>query len=327
MGIARVRVMALLLAAGCAQQPVPKLSPHVSHASTAVVAKTEAPSVTLRVAITLDDLGGTEASVEPALSQHILSSLHGAGAPVAVFVNCKAITGDALSLWQQAGATVGNHTRTHLSLDAAGADETWWQDVASCDREMRGFLGHSVRYFRFPYLRYGRTVETRDAAARKLSSLGYEIAHVTAATSEWLIADYYETAVTKQDSALRDELANFYVEHMLESLQAARQLAQQKTGRDVAQITLAHVNRLAGDHLSDVLAAFKARGWQFVSLQEALSDPVYAQRDAYAGPCGCSWLARIEPAVKSGDVYVFGDYEDQIRARFGERVAALQAQQ
>ena len=317
--------------AGCAGQPVTKAPEPTSQTSaatsTAMIAKAAVPhAATLRVAITLDDLGGTEASVEPALSRRISSQLRQAGAPVAVFVNCKFITSSALTLWQQAGATFGNHSATHLSVDTAGPDDTWWHDVESCDRQMRGFLGRPVHYFRFPYLRYGQTAETRETAARKLSSLGYEIAHVTAATSEWLLADYYASAVDKHDRALSVELAEFYVEHMLESLQAARQLALDKTGREIAQVTLAHVNRLAGDHLSDALAAFKARGWQFVSLQEALADPVYAQRDAYAGPCGCSWLARIAPAVKPGDVYVFGDYEDQIRARFGARIAAIQRQ-
>jgi peptidoglycan/xylan/chitin deacetylase (PgdA/CDA1 family) len=216
---------------------------------------------------------------------------------------------------------VGNHTATHLSLDAAGPNDTWWQDVASCDARLKGVLGAPVQYFRYPYLRYGKTKESRGIAAQKLASIGYSVAHVSAATSDWLLANYYEEALKKQDTALVRELTLAYVEHMVDSLGAARDLALHKTGRDVAQITLAHVNRLAGDHLSDVLSALRARGWQFVSLQEALSDPVYALPDAYAGGCGCSWLARIEPALTREDTYVFGDYEDQIRERFEKRIS------
>jgi hypothetical protein len=33
----------------------------------------------------------------------------------------------------------------------------------------------------------------------------------------------------------------------------------------------------------------------FVSLAEALSDPIYSQRDRYIGPKGFSWLYRIDP--------------------------------
>ena len=114
-----------------------------------------------------------------------------------------------------------------------------------------------MQYFRFPYLRYGKTAEMRSIAAQKLASIGYSVAHVSAATSEWLIAKYYEEALKKQDAMLVRDLSQAYVEHMVESLGAAHELAIQKTGRDVAQITLAHVNRLAGDHLSDVLTALR----------------------------------------------------------------------
>lgn len=115
------------------------------------------------------------------------------------------------------------------------------------------------------------------------------------------------------------ELAEAYVEHMVAALGAARELAMSKVGRDVAHITLLHVNQLAADHLSKVLDTLSTRGWQFVSLDAALADDVYARRDGYAGPCGCSWLARIEPALTPQGDYAFGDFETQLRERFEHR--------
>lgn len=294
-----------------------------SSAQAGAVASSPPATGALRVAITLDDLGATPESSEPALSERILAGLRANGAPVAVFANCQKLRTEALLLWQRAGATVGNHTATHLSLDAQGPDDAWWKDVKDCDEQLRSALGEPVRFFRFPYLRYGKTREFHAQAAQKLASIGYTVAHVTAATSEWLLAGYYEEALKKQDAALTRELSTAYVDHMLESLQAARDLALKRTGRDVAQITLGHVNRLTADHLPDVLAALRARGWQFVSLREALEDPVYAMPDAYVGGCGCSWLARFDPPLTRDDDYVFGDYEDQLRERFEKRVQAL----
>jgi peptidoglycan-N-acetylglucosamine deacetylase len=315
---------AAALFAGCSSQQrttdsAPAEMRPVSTKATSVV--TRAPVARLRVAITLDDLGATPESSDPELSRQILRELKAADAAVAVFVNCQALNDETLRLWQRAGATVGNHTATHLSLDAAGPNDTWWQDVASCDARLKDVLGAPVQYFRYPYLRYGKTKEARDIAAQKLASIDYRVAHVSAATSEWLLANYYDEARRTQDAALVRDLTVAYVEHMVDSLAAAHALAIQKTGRDVAQITLAHINRLAGDHLSKVLSAFRARGWHFISLQEALADPVYALPDSYAGGCGCSWLARIEPALTREDGYVFGDHEDQIRERFEKRLS------
>lgn len=311
-------VVGLLLATGCAARP-PAVSEPIKPATTG----SSTASAPARVAITLDDLGATVESADPELSARILKALGAQAAPVAVFVNCVHLRDDALALWQHAGATIGNHTTTHLSLDAAGPDDAWWNDVKSCDDRLRRNLGEPVRFFRFPYLRYGKTAEFHEHAAQRLSDLGYRVAHVTAATSEWLVAGYYETALARGDAGLAQDLAAAYVEHMVDSLQAAHDLAVRKTGHDVAQITLAHVNRLAGDHLSDVLSALQSRGWHFISLEEALRDPVYAQPDAYVGGCGCSWLARIAPALTRDAPYVFGDYEDRLRTRFEPRVSSL----
>jgi hypothetical protein len=110
---------------------------------------------------------------------------------------------------------------------------------------------------------------------------------------------------------------------MLQTLSEAREIGRQKLGRELPQITLIHVNRLAAEHLPRVIAALREARWEFISLEQALADPVYSQSDHYAGGCGCSWLARIAPALKPGDEYRFGDFEQQIRSRFEARILAL----
>jgi len=310
---ARARLLLVLLVTGCARGAAP--------------AATE-PGRDLdgvRVAITFDDLGVDVASVELERSRRILAALHAAGAPPAVFANCVALTPAALAAWKSAGAALGNHTASHRDLDAddalgKGADAAWWHDVESCHERLAAILGEPVRYFRYPYLRYGKDEVTKREAARRLASLGYTIGHVTAATSDWLLAGYYETALGRHDDVLASELRAAYVEHMVSTLRAARDLAVAKLGHDVPQITLMHVNRLAADHVADVLSALRARGVRFISLPEALADPVYSLPDAYTGGCGCSWLARVAPPLTRGDTYVFGDDEDALRKRFEARV-------
>jgi hypothetical protein len=83
---------------------------------------------------------------------------------------------------------------------------------------------------------------------------------------------------------------------------------------------LLHVNALARDHLSEVLRKLVTQGWQFISLEKALSDPMYALPDRYLGRCGCSWLAHMNLRSKPSDDYFFGDAEQAIQERFGPRV-------
>jgi peptidoglycan/xylan/chitin deacetylase (PgdA/CDA1 family) len=327
---ARVVLVVAALVAGCARGAAPEATgPARPSSARSVAARVPPPAPRelegVRVAVTFDDLGVDAASVEPARSRRILAALDAAGAPAAVFANCTAITAEALAAWKSAGAAIGNHTATHRDLDAkdalgAGVGAAWWQDVESCHERLSALLGEPVRYFRYPYLRYGKDEATKREAARRLASLGYAIGHVTAATAEWLIAQYYETAVSRHDAALASDLVAAYVEHMVLTLRAARDLAVAKLGHDVPQITLLHVNRLAAEHVADVFSALRARGVRFVSLPEALADPVYSLPDAYTGGCGCSWLARIAPPLTRDEPYVFGDYEEALRKRFASRV-------
>jgi peptidoglycan/xylan/chitin deacetylase (PgdA/CDA1 family) len=323
----RGEVLAAVLVVACARGSAPSEPPRASPAAlTSPSPKAEASA--LRVALTFDDLGATESSSKLEISESILQALRAARAPAAVFANCQKLEPQTLRLWQQAGATIGNHTATHLSVDTTTdsgewASEAWWQDVSSCHQRLGQLLEQPVRYFRFPYLHYGKSVERRLAATRSLDALGYRIAHVSAATSEWLLAQYYEAAAERAQLELMAELSSAYVEHMLQTLSVAREMARQKLGRELPQITLIHVNRLAAEHLPRVIAALREARWEFVSLEQALADPAYSLADEYAGGCGCSWLARIAPALKRGDEYPFGDFEEQIRTRFEARILAL----
>jgi peptidoglycan-N-acetylglucosamine deacetylase len=56
-------------------------------------------------------------------------------------------------------------------------------------------------------------------------------------------------------------------------------VAHSVAGRDVAHVLLLHANALAADHLGQVLDDFRARGVVFVTLSEALSDPIYGRDD------------------------------------------------
>ena len=45
--------------------------------------------------------------------------------------------------------------------------------------------------------------------------------------------------------------------------------------------------------LEDLIQMLQARGYQFISLQEALSDPAFRVEEAYVGPAGLSFIDRV----------------------------------
>ena len=62
-------------------------------------------------------------------------------------------------------------------------------------------------------------------------------------------------------------------------------------GYEVPQILLIHCNELNAMTLRDSVARLRARGYAFITLDEAMKDPAYQRTDSFAGPGG-SWLSR-----------------------------------
>ena len=270
-----------------------------------VCGSTGTPAVTgaaadQRIAVTIDDLpwnGATSPgeSVTEA-TRRLLSTLVSRGVPAVGFVNCARTSADdpLLREWRRLGMELGNHGSHHLNLDLVDA-AAWVEDARSCRRTLASALDGPDRFFRFPYLHQGATEARRETAAEGLRGMGYSTAHVTIDNSEWILADAYGRALTAGESRRREAIATTYVEHMSAALEHFTAVARSVAGRDVAHVLLVHANSLAADHLGRVLDDFRARGVVFVTLSEALADPIYSQTDRYTGRKGLSWLYRIDP--------------------------------
>ncbi|MCP4916734.1 MAG: polysaccharide deacetylase family protein [Proteobacteria bacterium] len=238
-----------------------------------------------KVAITIDDIpwnaGKPDEGVAPA-TKRILAALEKHQAPAVAFVNCEAAWPEVLALWEQGGVELGNHQSRHDDLKRVPM-ETWLEGAHACSAELRE--RGELRYFRYPYLRRGNDVETRDAVRRDLESSGLTIAPVTIDNHEWMLASEYAKS--------NENAAALYPGHLVAASMHFRDEAFKSQGRDVKHVLLLHANTLNADHLDAALTALENSGAVFITLEEALSDPVYALDDQYAGKAGVSWLDRV----------------------------------
>jgi peptidoglycan/xylan/chitin deacetylase (PgdA/CDA1 family) len=249
-----------------------------------VAQATQAPAG-WQVAVTLDDVPWNGPRPEGGVhdgTARILATLAAHDAPAVAFVNCEGATPQVLDQWRAAGVELGNHHATHADLDKTDP-ELWLADAHRCTAALPG-----VRWFRYPYLRRGKTPQVRDHVRAELEASGLQIAPVSIDNHEWALASAY----AKGNPAAAD----LYVPHLLAASAHFRSLAVEQHGREVPQILLLHVNQLAADHLDDLLTALEAQGATFVTLETAMADPVYAMPDLYAGPGGISWLYRVSDA-------------------------------
>ena len=78
-------------------------------------------------------------------------------------------------------------------------------------------------------------------------------------------------------------------------------------GRPIKHTLLIHANALNGDYLDELLEMYQQRGYQFVSLENALKDKAYQSADEYAGRGGITWLHRWAMTQKVDKVFFKGE--------------------
>lgn len=201
---------------------------------------------------------------------------------------------DLLRLWLESGQELGNHGYGHLDLHRVPL-EMFLADIDKGDTVTRQLLAErdaAPRYFRHPYLHTGRSLDTREAVHAHLRARGYRVAPVTIDNSEWIFARAYEQALKDNDMALADRVGGDYVRYMLAMTTYYEQQTRELFDRDIPQVLLIHANKLNADFLGALLYELSERGYAFVSLDEALKDPVFSSKDEFTGSGGITWLHR-----------------------------------
>lgn len=199
-----------------------------------------------------------------------------------------------LDHWLAAGMDLGNHTYAHLSLNAVPV-ETYIADVARDETVTKSLLaarGRRERWFRYPYLETGLTLDVRRRFEGWLADHGYRVAPVTMENSDWRFAAPYDDALARGDMAHAKLIREQYLAFTKAIVAWYRQAGTQLLGREPAFVFLMHASRLNAasiDALADIL---KDANLRVVTLDKAMRDPAYRIADTYAGPDGEEWLER-----------------------------------
>ena len=260
-----------------------------------------------RVAVTFDDLpmtgGGSPTGPDVVENnKKIVAALVANRIPAVGFVNERQLEAAgqqeerraALRVWAEAGLELGNHTYAHRSFYNTPLAEFQEQVIRGepFTRQLLAARGMRLRYFRHPFLNTGRTLADKQAFEKFLAGRGYTVAPVTHDNMEWVFAREYAQALVAKDDEKARRVAAEYVPYMEQMFEFFEQLSVELFGREIPQVLLVHANLLNGDHFQRLVEMMKRRGYQFVTLEDALKDDAYRHPDTYAGPVGISWLQR-----------------------------------
>jgi peptidoglycan-N-acetylglucosamine deacetylase len=240
----------------------------------------------LRVAVTVDDLPrhGPEAPGQDRLALHraLLDALGRHQIPrVYGFVNSgRAQPGDraALEAWVAAGYSLGNHTAHHPDIGKVGL-EAYLADVDAGEPLLAELLGPGQervwKVFRYPYLWQGTDVPSRLALRKALAGRGYRIAEVTIDFDDWAYNPPYVRCLERGDQAAITALESMLLDAAVSQLRWADDTLRRLTGRPVPHVLLLHAGAFDAHVLDRLLAAYEKAGVRWISLDEALADPVY----------------------------------------------------
>ena len=238
-----------------------------------------------QMAVTFDDLP-THGQMPPGMTrleiaQSILTTLKRERMPpVYGFINGKRVEEDPSSLgvlraWRAAGQPLGNHTWAHLDLNKETAEQ-FEAEVSRNEGLLKQLMGQDDwHWFRYPFLHEGDTVEKRRAVRGWLSSRRYKSAEVSMDFADYLWNEPYARCAGKHDEASIHKLHDSYLAVADQYYDVYRELSHKLYGRDVKYVLLMHVGAFDARILPELLALYRAKGVQFISLQDALSDAAY----------------------------------------------------
>jgi peptidoglycan/xylan/chitin deacetylase (PgdA/CDA1 family) len=245
------------------------------------------PLVAQQVAFTFDDLpshgelppGETRLDV----ANSILKTLREQHMPpVYGFVNAIRLDEspanvEVLKAWRGAGQPLGNHTYSHLSLNAHTAAE-FEADIARDEPTLTSLMsGQDWHWFRYPYLWEGDTLEKRHAVRGYLRQHGYKIASVSMDFEDYLWNNPYARCAAKHDEQAIEFLRKSYLETADQYITNVRETAHTLFGRDIPYVLLMHVGAFDAKMLPDLIDLFRRRGFTFTTLPEAVTYPAYAE--------------------------------------------------
>lgn len=182
---------------------------------------------------------------------------------------------NSMKTWVAAGYSIGNHTFSHPSLNKNTAD-FFIKEIDDNEATLKGLNSKTEwKYFRYPYLQEGDTLEKRNAVRKHLQKKGYKIAQVTVDFEDWSWNNPYARCMTKKDNKKIAWLKKTYLESADAILDRADKLTQVVFKKSISHILLLHFGAFDASVFDQLLTNFEKKGVEFIPLSEAVKDDIY----------------------------------------------------
>ncbi|MHC9511447.1 polysaccharide deacetylase family protein [Kangiella sp. M94] len=264
-----------------------------------------------KIAVTIDDLpftASTNKSLEEktALTEKLLASLKKHNIEAVGFVNEKKLLVEGevdghiaiLEQWLEAGIELGNHTFDHSGMNQTPLDAM--KESVIKGRVVSEWLSKKYnkpyRYFRHPFTQTGNSVEEKTEFENFLKQQGLEVAPFTIEHTDYLFSCAYDRSRESEEDIA--QIKQDYLLHLNDALDAFETMSDELFDRQIPQIWLIHANSINAETLEQQIALLKKRGYEFITLEQAMKAPAYQIETAPSKRFGPSWLMRWAKQLK-----------------------------
>lgn len=252
------------------------------------------------MAITFDELPGSQSFGEvdyQAINYLVLQALKKHKVKATGFVVGSYIEDnfDLLGEWLNQGHQLGNLTFNQQDFNDVDFD-SFIRDIVHGEDALEPMLegfGQKKRFFRYPYLHYGTSVEGKREVQQFLEDHNITVAHATIVVEDYLYNLSLEKVGKTPDSAQYEQLMNDYINHVLDQIEGTERMAREVLGRPCRQILELRANRLNAIYLDEMLTQIEKIGYKFISLDRALNDKLYEAPEAYYDLKGVGYIEML----------------------------------
>jgi peptidoglycan/xylan/chitin deacetylase (PgdA/CDA1 family) len=183
----------------------------------------------------------------------------------------------ALRIWLDAGMNIGSHTWSHPSLTDNTA-EAFENNIALNEPVLAQYAEvRDWRWFRYPFLWEGDTLEKRHAVRGYLKERGYRVAQVTLDFEDYAWNNAYGRCLARPDDAAIAWLRQSYLENAAEYVRLGREEERIAFGHEIPNVMLLHATAFTTLMLPELVDLLRKQGFQFAALAEVERDPAYAK--------------------------------------------------
>lgn len=229
------------------------------------------------IALTFDDAPTADSPLLSgrARTDRIIRTLQKERVQAAFFVltnQINDISKERLDRYAKHGHMLANHSHSHRPIHEMGT-LAYIADIHRADSILNTY-GAYVKWFRYPFLDEGKTVEVRDSIRTALRELGLKNGYVTVDNYDWYLNHLAAEAKKENKTINLPGLRQTYIEHIYNSIRFYDEAARKHLGRSPKHVLLLHENDLTALFLGDLIAYLKKNGWKIISPQDAYRDPI-----------------------------------------------------